>query len=158
MKKYKEARLSLLGLLICAVIGLSMDSCARHRIGEDTTPEEQAEKDSLFVSKMETPEWSDANAFVKAYKVWGEQDSIQHQLYKLSESTLGAVVNVVKKTHAKFTAKDVLDEYIAHKDIYDETTKSEPREPNSQFQADTLEYDTTLNGTKVHVTEYTKIE
>ena len=156
MKKFKEALLSILGLLICAVVGMTAESCSRHEV--PTTPEEQAEIDTVYANQIaEQTEWADPNAFVKAYTALSKDDSVRNVIYSLPEETLCAVVNVVKRSHAKFTAEDVAKEYLAHKDIYDETQKVK-EEPRAGLPNDTLSYDTVLNGTKVHITEYTKIE
>lgn len=156
MKKFKETLLSILGLLICAAIGMTVESCNRHEI--PTTPEEQAEIDTVYANQIaEQTEWADPNAFVKAYTALSKDDSVRHVIYSLPEETLCAVVNVVKRSHAKFTSEDVAKEYLAHKDIYDETQKVK-EEPRAGLPNDTLSYDTVLNGIKVHVTEYTKIK
>ena len=156
MKHVQEAIMSVLGLLMCAVIGLTTDSCA-HR--SDPTPEKQAEYDSTTAEMAQEPqEWADPNAFVKAYKAWAENDSIQQVIYSMPETTLCAVCNVVKRNHSKFTAKDVVTEYLAHKEIYDESAKAQPKIRSDDETSDTLSYDTIIGDHKVHVTEYTKIE
>ena len=91
-------------------------------------------------------------------KAWAENDSIQQVIYSMPETTLCAVCNVVKRNHSKFTAKDVATEYLAHKEIYDESAKAQPKIRSDDETSDTLSYDTIIGGHKVHVTEYTKIE
>lgn len=156
MKLKNYSLMASLGLLCCIAIGLITESCARHRT-EEKTPEEQAEYDSLTANYAVQPaEWADPNAFVKAYKAWGAKAHTDSVLYSLNEETLCAVANVVKKSHDKFTADDIVKEYESHKDIYDESVKAKP-EYKSTAPPDTTSYDTIIGNKRVRVVEYTTI-
>lgn len=159
----KTALLSLFGLLMCAIVGLSLDSCA-NKSESDTTYEEQLEQDSLAAKfALEETKWASATDYIKTIKAWRERQINDSIVSHLSEQTLATVVNVVKKTHSTFTNADVVAEYNAHKDIYDEVKS--PERATEQFeklptqtQTDSLEYDTIIGGHKVRVVEYTRIE
>lgn len=156
MKKYKEALLALFGLLICAIVGLSMDSCAHQS-------KTQEEMDSLTAScASQEPTWADPESYVKATQAWAEKTRNDSIIRSIPEETLLTIAKVVRKTHETFTDKDIIAEYNAHKDIYSEVQHAPEYEKEvtrvNSNATDTLSYDTMYNGVKVHVTEYTKIK
>ena len=156
MEKYKEALLALFGLLICAIVGLSLHSCAHQS-------KTQEEMDSLTANyASQEPTWADPESYVKATQAWAEKTRNDSIIRSIPEETLLTIAKVVRKTHETFTDKDIIAEYNAHKDIYSEVQhapeyEKEVTRVNSNVM-DTLSYDTMYNGVKVHVTEYTKLK
>lgn len=111
---------ALVCLLLFTGIGLGVNSCTEGGIKSFFAPEEEvALSADQAVENMINPQLGSVSDVVNFHSTLTSNMAIDSTFMAMSELTIIDVASVLLKSNAFITKKDIVDEYVAHKNIYD---------------------------------------
>ena len=111
---------ALVCLLLFAGIGLGINGCTEGGIKSFFAPEEEvALSADQAVENMINPQLGSVSDVVNFHSTLTSNMAIDSTFMAMSELTIIDVASVLLKSNAFITKKDIVDEYVAHRNIYD---------------------------------------
>lgn len=126
MKNVLNVLLSaLVAVLLIGIVGLSVNSCTEGGIKSYFSSQEEVETADQAVEAIVNPDLGSVSDVVNFYTTLRSNMYIDSMFMALPETTIIDVSSVLLKSTPTVTKKDIVEEYSAHRNIYDNLPKSD---------------------------------